>query len=154
MGIFSGPAEPVDQVPLQKHVVSDKDLKGAKKALARNQAVINSDLSSSGEGLLLLAVGPVNGSMTTGVLAVTNQSVASYVKGKCDKRYDLSEVHSTKLMTRPTGTMLAYIHTFKSELDFSRSDVMRFGHIISIEVGTPRPAQAICSVIDGVTGRA
>ena len=154
MGLFGGPSEPVDSALAQKLIASDKDLKQANVALSKNQVAIKSDLSASGEELLMLAAGTTSAAMSPGILVITNQSSAFYVKGKLSKRIPHSEVHSTRLLQRQVGGMLVVIQTFTSELDYQPNDLDRYGHLLQVEVATQRPAQAICATIDGITGRA
>lgn len=148
MGLFSGSA-PIDIAPALEAVVvasNDKARKVVLKVLAKSQDGIRADLEP-GEQPICIAyyMGSAGGN---NILLVTDRRSIEVKKGKFRRQLRHAEVGGTTLGHMPNGDTLVQIESSTARLDYGPNDPERFEHIIQIQVGTPRVANAICAAVD------
>lgn len=149
MGIF-GKSSASDEVgaDLAAAVVasSDKTRALTLKSLAESQDVIRRTLAP-GEVPVCAAwyMGGMGGNM---LLLVTNQRTLSLKKSSIKQELRHEEVAEASIRQFPNGDPLVQIESLRSRLDYKQQDNRRFEWIITVHVGTPRVAQAICAAVD------
>lgn len=125
---------------------TDKTRAATLKSLAESQDVIRQTLVP-GEVPMCAAwyMGGMGGNM---LVLVTNQRTLTLKKNSIKQELRHEDVAETSIRPFANGQPLILIESLKSKLDFNEQDNRRFRWIISIQVGTPRVAQAICAAVD------
>ena len=82
------------------------------------------------------------------LVVVTNKRTLTLKKDSIKQQLIHQEVAETTIRQMPNGDCLVEIESKKARLDFNPQDSRRYEHIIQLQVGTPRVAQAVCGAID------
>ncbi|MGH9043808.1 MAG: hypothetical protein ACRDVP_03030 [Acidimicrobiales bacterium] len=147
MGLFSSKSPDVDTALADTVVAStDKTHRATLDALGHSQATLHS-IFGQGEVPICSAwyMGMMGGNM---LVVVTNQRTLTLKKDSIKQQLGHGEVAETTIRKMPNGDCLVEIESKKSRLDFNLQDSQRYEHIIQLQVGTPRVAQAVCAAVD------
>jgi len=147
VGLFGSKSADVDSALAETVVAStDKTQKATLDALARSQAALHA-IFEEGENPICSAwyMGMMGGNM---LVVVTNKRTLTLKKDSVKQQLRHGEVAETTIREMPNGDCLVEIESSKSRLDFSPQDSTRYEHIIQLQVGTPRVAQAVCAAVD------
>lgn len=147
MGLFGSKSADVDQALAETVVAStDKTHKATLDALARGQAALYA-IFEPGERPICSAwyMGMMGGNM---LVVVTDQRTLTLKKDSVKQQLRHGEVAETTIRKMPNGDCLVEIESTKARLDFNPQDSRRYDHIIQLQVGTPRVAQAVCAAVD------
>jgi hypothetical protein len=147
VGLFSGKSPDVDTALAETIVAStDKTRKLTLDALGHGQATLYRAFEQ-GEKPICSAwyMGMMGGNM---LVVVTNQRTLTLKKDSIKQQLIHQEVAETTIRQMPNGDCLVEIESKKARLDFNPQDSRRYEHVIQLQVGTPRVAQAVCGAID------
>jgi hypothetical protein len=147
VGLFGNKSADIDSALADTVVAStDKTQRATLDALARSQASLHA-IFEQDERPVCSAwyMGMMGGNM---LVVVTNKRTLTLKKDSVKQQLRHGEVAETTIRTMPNGDCLVEIESSKSRLDFNPQDSRRYEHIIQLQVGTPRVAQAVCAAVD------
>lgn len=152
MGIFSPSLElPSELAPYFVGPPEGRPLKDAKNVVAKEAGSILQQMQpGNGEVFHVVAACVQGAEINPSAVVVTNRRTMVVKRGKVRADYSHGEVAETKLYTAPRngGVLVVEVLTKTAVMDYAPNDYMRYGHILIVDVPTPRIANAICAAID------